>query len=137
MHGCSKNRRRGRLGRRRWCLKDVRLSYAELNRRANQLARSLNERWASGRMRGWRSVWSAAWRWWWGCSGYLKAGGAYVPLDPSYPEERLRYMLEDSAACGAAHPGHLEGWDPCRGPGAAAVARLEAEADAERTRTGG
>ena len=27
----------------------------------------------------------------------LKAGGAYVPLDPSYPEARLKYMLEDSA----------------------------------------
>ncbi len=26
----------------------------------------------------------------------LKAGGAYVPLDPTYPEERLRHMLEDS-----------------------------------------
>jgi amino acid adenylation domain-containing protein/non-ribosomal peptide synthase protein (TIGR01720 family) len=26
----------------------------------------------------------------------LKAGGAYVPLDPEYPEDRLRYMLEDS-----------------------------------------
>ena len=28
--------------------------------------------------------------------GVLKAGGAYVPLDPEYPEDRLRYMLEDS-----------------------------------------
>ncbi|MFM9100878.1 MAG: non-ribosomal peptide synthetase, partial [Cyanobium sp.] len=26
----------------------------------------------------------------------LKAGGAYVPLDPAYPEERLRFMVEDS-----------------------------------------
>jgi amino acid adenylation domain-containing protein len=28
----------------------------------------------------------------------LKAGGAYVPLDPGYPDERLRFMLEDSEA---------------------------------------
>ena len=29
--------------------------------------------------------------------GVLKAGGCYVPLDPSYPAERLRFMLADSA----------------------------------------
>lgn len=28
----------------------------------------------------------------------LKAGGAYLPLDPAYPDERLRFMLEDSRA---------------------------------------
>ncbi len=28
----------------------------------------------------------------------LKAGGAYIPLDPAYPEDRVRYMLEDSRA---------------------------------------
>jgi amino acid adenylation domain-containing protein len=27
-----------------------------------------------------------------------KAGGAYVPLDPSFPQERLAYIAEDSAA---------------------------------------
>ncbi|KPW05776.1 Amino acid adenylation, partial [Pseudomonas syringae pv. atrofaciens] len=32
-----------------------------------------------------------------GLLGILKAGAAYVPLDPAYPEQRLRYMLEDSA----------------------------------------
>ncbi len=28
----------------------------------------------------------------------LKAGGAYMPLDPAYPAERLHYMLRDSSA---------------------------------------
>jgi len=31
-----------------------------------------------------------------GIYGIIKAGGAYVPLDPSYPEERVKYMLDDS-----------------------------------------
>ncbi|MFD7059970.1 amino acid adenylation domain-containing protein [Streptomyces sp. NPDC059906] len=31
-----------------------------------------------------------------GTWGILLAGGAYLPLSPEYPEERLRYMVEDS-----------------------------------------
>ncbi|WP_218575082.1 non-ribosomal peptide synthetase [Reyranella sp. CPCC 100927] len=31
-----------------------------------------------------------------GLLGVLKAGGAYVPLDPSYPEARLRHMVQDA-----------------------------------------
>ncbi|MGW1075020.1 amino acid adenylation domain-containing protein [Streptomyces sp. NPDC002537] len=33
-----------------------------------------------------------------GAWGILFAGGAYLPLSPEYPEERLRYMIEDTGA---------------------------------------
>ena len=33
-----------------------------------------------------------------GILAVLKAGGAYLPIDTDYPAERIRYMLEDSAA---------------------------------------
>lgn len=31
-----------------------------------------------------------------GLLGILKAGAAYVPIDPAYPEQRIRFILEDS-----------------------------------------
>ncbi|HGE5783336.1 TPA: AMP-binding protein, partial [Bacillus pseudomycoides] len=31
-----------------------------------------------------------------GLLGILKAGGAYVPLDPTYPEQRLKYILDNA-----------------------------------------
>src|ERR1043166_2288338 len=44
-----------------------------------------------------------------GLLGVWKAGGAYVPLDPAYPEERLRYMLEDSGPVALLIQGDLRG----------------------------
>jgi natural product biosynthesis luciferase-like monooxygenase protein/FkbM family methyltransferase len=76
---------------------DANLSYAELNRRANQLAwylQSLGVR--SGGLVAIcveRSVEMLI-----GLLGILKAGAAYVPLDPTYPKERLAFMLEDTQA---------------------------------------
>lgn len=71
------------------------LTYRELNRRANQLARRLRGQGTSaGTLVGisvLRSIDMLV-----AVLGVLKAGGAYVPLDPSYPEERLAYMIQDS-----------------------------------------
>lgn len=33
-----------------------------------------------------------------GILGIWKAGGAYVPIDPGYPQDRIRYILEDTRA---------------------------------------
>src|SRR6185312_7625107 len=72
------------------------LSYAELNRRANQLAHELRANGVGPEVRVGilleRSVEQVV-----AVLGILKAGGAYVPLDAAYPPERLRFMLQDAA----------------------------------------
>ncbi|MET0621448.1 MAG: amino acid adenylation domain-containing protein [Pyrinomonadaceae bacterium] len=76
---------------------ETRLTYGELNARANQLAHYLRERGAGPETRvgicmGRSAEMVVA------VLGVLKAGAAYIPLDPSYPPERLLFMLEDSRA---------------------------------------
>ena len=76
---------------------DEKLTYAELNRRANQLAHRLRRHGVEGESRVAllleRSSEMVV-----AILGVLKAGGCYVPLDPMYPHERLRLMLDDSGA---------------------------------------
>ena len=75
---------------------DEQLTYAELNRKANQLARYLRRQGVGPdqpvAICVERSLEMVV-----GLLGIMKAGGAYVPLDPSYPSERLEYMLNDAA----------------------------------------
>jgi amino acid adenylation domain-containing protein len=75
--------------------KDAQVTYSELNRRANQLALTLQLLGVGPEVRVGicveRSVEMVV-----AILGTLKAGGAYVPLDPTYPRERLAFMLADS-----------------------------------------
>ncbi|HEY0172221.1 MAG TPA: amino acid adenylation domain-containing protein, partial [Pyrinomonadaceae bacterium] len=83
-----------------------RVSYGELNARADLLARHLRARGVGPNVPVAlcveRSIEMLV-----GIFGVLKAGGAYVPLDPSYPRERLAFMLRDSAAACLLTQKHL------------------------------
>ncbi|HXE84188.1 MAG TPA: amino acid adenylation domain-containing protein, partial [Gemmatimonadales bacterium] len=77
------------------CAGKTRLSYAELDARANRLAWTLRSRGIGrgdrvglGLERG--SDMLAA------LLGILKSGAAYVPLDPAFPVARLRFMADDA-----------------------------------------
>ncbi len=73
------------------------LTYADLNRRANRLARELIARGTRPddfvgvcMQRSLELVVALV--------GIVKAGAAYVPFDPEYPHDRLTYMFADSGA---------------------------------------
>jgi len=71
------------------------VTYGELHRKANQLARYLRTQGLeTGDLVGLcleRGLDMVV-----GLLGILKAGAAYIPLDPAYPAERLLHMLEDA-----------------------------------------
>ena len=76
---------------------DEKLSYRDLNSRVNQLANYLIAKGVGAETlvpvcmeRGLGMITAIL--------GILKSGGAYVPIDPEYPEDRISYMLEDTAA---------------------------------------
>jgi len=74
---------------------EQKLTYRELNVKANQLANYLRSLGVKPEVlvgicveRSFDTIV--------GILGVLKAGGAYVPIDPAYPSERIAYMLDDS-----------------------------------------
>ncbi|MEM7307035.1 MAG: amino acid adenylation domain-containing protein [Planctomycetota bacterium] len=109
------------------------VSYAELNRRANRLARLLLELGAGPdravaifMQRGVDSVVAML--------ATFKAGGTYVPLDPIYPGERLHLMLADSGAPVLLTHDALADRVP---RGTARVVNLDAEAERVASRADG
>ncbi|PEY27153.1 non-ribosomal peptide synthetase, partial [Bacillus cereus] len=87
------------------------LTYRELNEKANQLAHYLQKCGIGTEslvgLCFQRSVEMIV-----GLMGILKAGAAYVPLDPSYPESRLRYILEDTGIQILVTNEVSQGWIP-------------------------
>ncbi|MCP4146665.1 MAG: AMP-binding protein, partial [bacterium] len=75
------------------------LTYRELNRRANRMARRLRSAGVNPEAESVvglmieRSLEMVI-----AMMAILKAGGAYLPVDPQLPEERIRYILDDSGA---------------------------------------
>ncbi len=85
---------------------DMRLTYCELNKKANSLANYLLKLGATPEdLVGVcldRSLEMIV-----GLLGILKAGCAYVPMDPLFPSERLNYMLDDAKISTLITQNHL------------------------------
>jgi tyrocidine synthetase-3 len=98
-----------------WCEPMPRITYRELNRKANQLAHYLREEYQVkpndiiGVFLD-RSIEMVT-----AILGVIKSGAGYVAIDPNYPQDRIRHMLEDSESqwviTDRENPPLLEGYD--------------------------
>ncbi|MBN1239295.1 MAG: amino acid adenylation domain-containing protein, partial [Gammaproteobacteria bacterium] len=111
---------------------DRHLSYAELDRRANQLARELAVLGAGpGRLVGIlleRSIETVV-----AILGVLKSGAGYVPMDPAYPADRLRFMLDDAGVCILLTQSAGKGAEPVTAEKSPATNRSAEKASAEES----
>lgn len=127
-----------------WC-GNQKITFEQLNGRANQIARALRRRGvATDVLVGVymdRSLDMLA-----GVLGIVKAGGAYLPLDPGYPPNRLSYIIKDSRVGIVLCAGPAEDWRkplgvgddvevldlraPAAWPGAGSDAGIETESEA-------
>ncbi len=84
------------------------ITYKELDSKSNQLASILREKGVKAdsivAISLYRSLEMTI-----GIMAIQKAGGAYLPIGPEYPEDRIRYMLEDSNANILLTQSHLKG----------------------------
>ncbi|MBM7114700.1 non-ribosomal peptide synthase/polyketide synthase [Archangium primigenium] len=103
---------------------DVRLTYRELNARANRLAHYLRRLGVGPEVRVGvcleRSELLPT-----ALLAILKAGGTYVPLDPAYPRERLAFMLQDASGGLLLTQSHLA---DALGLSASSLLRLDTDA---------
>ncbi|MCK6544570.1 amino acid adenylation domain-containing protein [Myxococcota bacterium] len=101
------------------------LTYAELDRRANQLAHHLIDAGARpGALVGLfveRSLEMLV-----GLLGILKSGAAYIPMDPIYPPERLAWMIEDGKPVAVVTESRLRASLPTDARG---LVRIELDSD--------
>ncbi|NIM16717.1 MAG: amino acid adenylation domain-containing protein [Candidatus Aminicenantes bacterium] len=75
---------------------DTHLTYLELNNRTNRLAGELRNR--GVKPDGIIAIMvDFSLEMLIGIISILKSGGAYLPIEPGYPDERIKYMLEDSS----------------------------------------
>jgi amino acid adenylation domain-containing protein len=104
-------------------LGDERLTYEQLNRRANRIASLLRDRGVGpGKLVGilmQKSPDLVA-----TVLAVMKAGGAYIPLDPNYPDDRLEFMLADACPDVLVTQGEMHASPPS--DNAAVVVRLDA-----------
>jgi amino acid adenylation domain-containing protein len=105
---------------------EERLTYLELDRKSNQLARHLQNQGVGketlvGVLLNRSEELPVA------LLGILKAGGAYVPLDPGYPPERISFVIEDSRTPVILSTGHYSEILPAT---TARILRLDQEATA-------